>query len=185
MATPKQLIERLREEHDCALKDERIVSMINSLEARLCTDILRPKDILKMELSGGESKIRLDFDAKYLLALSVSGSQIRKSDVNFPYGYRTQGSDVLFDFTVPKGTMVIEYLKMPKPFTETDFESRSLLLGDEFLDIYIYHILSREALLSDDIERLSNYSIIYSSELKALSERLFDACGSLKFSNVW
>lgn len=186
MATPKQLIDRLREDFDCSLKDEKIVSMINSLEARLCTDILRPKDILKVELSGGESKISLGFDASRVLAISVSNSQIRKSDVNFPYGFRTLGNDILFDFTVPRATAVIEYLKMPKPFTFEDFESRALMLGDEFSEVYIYHILSREALYCDDIERLNNYSVIYSAQLKSLSESSFNNFGgSFKFSNVW
>lgn len=186
MATPKQLIDRLREDFDCSLKDEKIVSMINSLEARLCTDILRPKGILKVSLMGGEDKIGLGFDANRVLALSVSGSQIRKSDVNFPYGFRTAGNDILLDFTAPKSVATIEYLKMPKCFTQEDFESRELMLGDEFTDVYIYHILSREALLCDDVERLNNYSIIYGAELKSLSESVFNNFGgSFRFSNVW
>lgn len=186
MATPKQLIDRLRENFDCALKDEKIVFMINSLEARLCTDILRPKDILKVKLEGAESKITLDFSAQRVLAVSVAGSQIRKSDANFPYGFRVLGNDIIFDFTVPKGTMVIEYLKMPKPFTSEDFDSRELLLGDEFIEVYVYHVLSREALICDDIERLNNYSTIYAAQLKALSESVFNTVGgSFSFTNLW
>lgn len=185
LATAKQLINCLREDYDCTLKDQKIVSMINSLEARLCSDVLRLKDILKLELSGKEGKISLGFDANRVLAVSISGSQIRKSDASFPYGFRTLGNDIIFDFTVPKGTMVIEYLKMPKPFTFEDFESRELLLGDEHLEIYIYYILSREALLFDDIEHLNNYSAIYSAQLKALSESIYGGCGCFEFTNIW
>lgn len=186
MSTPKQLIDRLREDFDCSLKDQKIVSMINSLEARLCIDILRPKDILKVTLVGGEKKIRLDFDAERVVAVSVAGSQLRKSDANFPCGFRILGNDILFDFTVPKGTAVIEYLKMPKPFTHEDFESRELLLGDEFIEVYIYHVMSREALLCDDVERLNNYSVIYNAQLKSLSQSAFNGSGgNFSYSNVW
>ena len=186
MATPKQLIERLREDYDLTLQDQKIVSMINSLEARLCLDVLRPKDILKVELAGGENKISLPFDVSYVLAVSISGNQIRKSCANFPYGFRALGNDILFDFTPSRGTVVIEYIKMPKPFTQEDFESRQLLLSDEFLEIYIYHILSREALLCDDIERLNNYSAIYSAQLKTLCEGIYNNFGgSFSFFNVW
>lgn len=186
MATPKQLIERLREEYDVSLREEKIVSMINSLEARLCTDILRPKDILKVEMHGGEEKISLDFDANYVLAISIEGSQIRKSSASYPYGYRTLGNDILFDFTVSRGSAIIEYLKMPKPFTEEDFKIRPIMLGDEFSELYIYYILSRQALLFEDIERLNNYSTIYSEQLKSLSESVNKGFGgSFKFLNVW
>lgn len=186
MATPKELIDRLREDFDLSLREEKIVSMINSLEARLCIDVLRPREILKIKLLGGEEKITLDFDANRVLALSLSGSQIRMSNISFPYGYRTQGNDILFDFTAPKGTAVIEYLKMPKAFTQQDFESRELLLGDEFLEIYIYHILSRDALICDDVERLNNYSTIYSAALKSLSDSVGkNLGGTYNFLNVW
>ena len=186
MATPKQLIERLREDYDLTLKDQKIVSMINSLEARLCTDVLRSKEILKVQLESGEDKISLPFDASCVLAISISGNQIRKSSASFPYGFRILGNDILFDFSAPRGTVVIEYIKMPKPFTQEDFESRQLLLPDEFSEVYIYHILSRQALLCDDIERLNNYSAIYSAQLKALIENLYgNFGGSFRFSNVW
>ena len=186
MATPKQLIDLLREDFDCSLKDQKIVSMINSLEARLCMDIVRPRDIIKVQLSGGENKISLDFDANCVLAMSISGSQIRKSDASFHYGYRVLGNDIILDFTAPKGEAVIEYLKMPKAFNEKDFDSRSLMLKDEFLEVYIYYILSREALLFDDIERLNNYSAIYSAQLKSLSQSVCGSFGSsFRFHNVW
>lgn len=186
MATPKQLIDRLREDFDCSLKDEKIVSMINSLEARLSIDVLRHKDILKVQLNGGEDKIGLGFDAKNVLALSVAGSQIRESNANFPFGFRREGNDILFDFTPPKSTAVIEYLKMPKAFTFEDFSCRELLLGDEFSEVYLYHVLSREALMQEDIERLNNYSAVYAAALKSL----YEGAGknlpvAYKFINVW
>lgn len=186
MATPKQLIDRLREDFDCSLKDEKIVSMINSLEARLCVDVLRHKDILKVQLEGGEDKISLGFDAKNVLALSIAGSQIRGSDINFPFGFRREGNDIIFDFTPPKSNAIIEYLKMPKPFTFEDFSSRELLLGDEFSEVYVYHVLSREALMQDDIECLNNYSAIYAAALKSLYESAGKKLPvAYKFLNVW
>ena len=136
------------------------------------------------EVADLESRSRSELIREALRSY-ITRSQVRKSDASFPYGFRTLGNDIFFDFTVPNGTIVIEYLKMPKPFTFEDFENRELILGDEYLEIYIYHILSREALLFDDIERLNNYSAIYSAQLKALSRSLYGGCGCFRFSNIW
>ena len=185
MATPKQLIDRLREDFDCSFNDEKIVFMINSLESRIATDVLRDTDVLKVVLSGKEDKIALDFDAARVLALAIDGRQIRQSSINFPCGYRIMGNDILLDFKPSGGEAMIEYIKMPTPFSQADYEDRQLLLSDEFSEIYIYHILSREALLFDDIERLNNYSIIYSAALKSLASSRRTKSGGFNFANIW
>lgn len=186
MTTPKQLIDRLREEFNCSIREERVIAMINALEARLAKDVICKTDILKAALNKGENRIRLDFPAEMVLRLSLSGKELRKSSVSEPCGFRCEGNDIVFDFACDSGEVVMEYLVMPQPFTQSDYDKRSLLLEDGYIEIYIYHILSREALLSDDIERLNNYSTIYAEALKALmlaNRNSFS--GAVRYLNVW
>ena len=186
MTTPKQLIDRLREDFGCSLKDERMLFMINALEARLAKEVLRKTDILKTSIKKDESRITLDFPAQQILRLSFKGKELRKSGLNEPFGYKCEGNDIVFDFAHSSGEVALEYLVMPKPFSQSDYAQRQLLLEDSFCEIYIYHILSREALLCDDIERLNNYSTIYAAALR----ELISSCGSSfsgadKFVNIW
>ncbi len=186
MTTPKQLIERLREEFGCSLKDERVLFMINALEARLSKDVLRKTDIIKRHVKKDESRITLDFAAELVLRVSFGGSELRKSSLQQPCGYRGEGNDIVFEFSHGGGEVAIEYIVLSKPFTQSDYTERPLILDDEFCEIYIYHILSREALLSDDIERLNNYSALYAAALKELISRdggAFSGAGT--FINIW
>lgn len=186
MTTPKQLIDRLREEFGCSLKDERILFMINALEARLSKDVLRKTDIVKVPVQKNESRITLDFAAELVTRVSFGGSELRKSSLQQPCGYKCEGNDIVFEFSHGGGEAAIEHIVMPKPFTQSDYTERRLVLDDEFCEIYIYHILSREALLSDDIERLNNYSTIYAAALKELISRgggVFSGAGN--FVNIW
>lgn len=186
MTTPKQVIDRLREDYGCALREERIIEMINALEARLATDVLRKKAVCKKWLNKGEHICHLEFPANRVLRVSLSGREIRKTDMDNPCGFHAQGTDIVLDFACGGGEVCIEYLVIPEPFTQTDYVNRALMLDDGYTEIYLYHILSREALLNDDIERLNNYSTIYAQALRSLiASGAGDISSALRYTKIW
>ncbi len=185
MTTPKQIIDILREEYSCGLKSERIVSMINSLEQRLAKDVICKTDVFKASLQSSQDKITLGFPAAQVQRVSFGGREIRKSSLENLCGFRCEGNDIVFDFSHSGGEVRAEYIVLPQPFTQSDFENRALLLGDDFNEIYIYHIISREALLNDDIERLNNFSTLYAQALKELIESRGSRTFSESFVNIW
>ena len=78
MATPKDIIGVLRGDYGCLLKEEKIISIINSLESRLSKEVLRNKEVAEFYLAKNETKIALPFSHELVLRLLVSGKEIKK-----------------------------------------------------------------------------------------------------------
>lgn len=68
-------------------------------------------------------------------------------------------------------------------FTQENFGSAPLSLDDGHIEVYIYHILSKEAVLQGDIVRLNNFSTLYNSALSNLFSEKQNR--NLSFKNIW
>lgn len=68
-------------------------------------------------------------------------------------------------------------------FTYENLSTAPLSLGDEHIEIYIYHILSKEAILQGDIARLNNFSALYSAALNNLFSEKQNK--KIAYKNLW
>lgn len=68
-------------------------------------------------------------------------------------------------------------------FSYDNLSTASLSLGDEYIEIYIYHILSKEAILQGDIVRLNNFSTLYNAALGNLFSEKQNR--NISFKNLW
>lgn len=73
-------------------------------------------------------------------------------------------------------------ISSPQSFSPLNAAEISLSLSSEHSEVYIYHILSREALLKDDIDRLNNFSTLFATAIGQVPRVDFTAA---KFKNVW
>ncbi len=74
------------------------------------------------------------------------------------------------------------FIKEAKTFTPQTADKEFLSLGSEHSEVYMYHILSREALMHDDIDRLNNFSTLYA---KSLSKVACKNTSTARFKNIW
>jgi len=171
MLTPKNIIDRLKEEFSCNLREQKLIDMINALEIKLALDVIKKKVVLKA--SG--KRISLPELCGAVTCVLADGRRLK--------GNR--------DYVISAGELVlnsecenvkIEYIEIPKAFSISDYSERALLLGEQNAEVYIFHLLSREALICEDIERLNNYSELYANALKNLSiiKESFS-----NFKNIW
>lgn len=177
MATPKNIIDRVKEEFGCELKNEKILELISSLEQRLSLEIIRQTSIFNTKIND-ETSLSMPYEENRITSLSINGIRLSEG-----IDYKTEG-DTIFFREKQKGSVKIEYILLPEPFTIEDYMTRQLSLHDCYSDIYIFHILSRESLLNDDIERLNNYSALYSAALKGLISG-YGKKTNERFKKIW
>ena len=177
MITPKNIIDTLKDDYSCTLKEEKLLEMINSLELKLALEILKIKEVLSVTLKKGESEIILPFPERCVERVFLENTQIEPlSD------YVIKNNKLIFDEFSSERKIKIEYIKIPEAFTMQNFGQRPLVLGEENREIYIFHLLSREALICEDMDRLNNYSRLYAESLKNL---LSKKTPTSKFKNIW
>ncbi len=177
MLTPKNIIDTLKEEYSCTLKEEKLLEMINSLELKLALEVLKVKEVLSVTLKKGENEILLPFPERCLERVFCKNAQIEPlSD------YVIRDNKLIFNEFSGEREIKIEYIKIPEGFTMQNFGQKPLVLGEENREIYIFHLLSREALICEDMDRLNNYSTLYSAALKNLLSKKTPIS---KFKNIW
>ncbi len=196
MTTVDTIITRLQNEFDCRLTTEYILSIINNLEKRLAIDVVRKTRVRSYNIIPGQNSYTVDVNQDYITRIHVNDREIKKRYAYNSDGYICEGQFVVFSSSFEQGTLYVEYIVVPEEIKEADIRERTLFLGDGYDEIYIYHILSREALMSGDIEMLNNYSLIYAQALNSLKARLSNSpkgdefysdtqnCND-KYKNVW
>ncbi len=70
-----------------------------------------------------------------------------------------------------------------KTFYQQNTETQTLTLPEENAEVYIFHILSREAFEQNDIERFNNLSTLYSEALAFVLET--QKTSGCAYKNVW
>ena len=190
MKNASELIARLQSEYNCRLSEEQIISHLNAFEKRLCIEVLKNTEFLSVELNG-EKNLALDFYAKDIVSVSLNGKMLKKSSL-LNAGFRAEGKTLYID-TKPFGSLRVEHISFPEQYTILNISDRQLVLAEGYDDLYIYHILSREALLENDIDRLNNYCLLYSESLNALkadmkekNDKILGTNNSVdRFNKVW
>lgn len=185
MTTPEKIIERLQKDFDCRLSSENIINILNVLEKRLAADILRQTKIVKIAAKKGVCSYSVG-DCVFIRSVTYAGRQIFLTSATNPNGYTFSNGTITFNFAVDNGEICVEYIVFPKEITQENYEQTSLSAGDGHDEIYLYHVLSREALMDNDIERLNNYSLLYTQALNSLRTEVFNKTNTThKFSNLW
>lgn len=176
MATPKNIIDRVKEEFGCQLKNEKILELLSSLEQRLALEILRKTSLMS---------VKLNSQSTYVLPCEnrVAGVCVNGMRLSEGIDYKTEGDSIFFR-EKQSGNAIFEIIVLPKAFDIEDYMTRQLSLLDCYSDIYVFHILSREALLNDDIDRLNNYSSLYAAALKGLFAGYSNKAAQ-RFKNIW
>ena len=186
MTTPNTIITQLRENFGCRLTNEQFLSILNTLEKRLAFDIVCDTQTTQVIVSEGDTEINLDFPAKNVVRVFVNGAKINRQTVNTPEGYQITENRIVFSTPLPNATVRIDSIAMPKEFTTSDYDKRELFLGEGYDELYIYYVLSREALMTADIDMLNNYSKLYAEALSLLKTEIFKRqSGNKKYRNVW
>lgn len=185
MTTPQQIIERLYEDFDCQLSEERILELMSSLEAHLCRSVLRQTQVTHLAAPRAVCCYTLPFAADKLVRVTLSGRELYEGD-GAQDGYRLEGNTLFLCKDHPDGTLYFEHLRLPEKLTRENYHDRTLILPDGYEEIYLYHVLSRAALMQDDIERLNNYSAIYQEALRRLSrDQLQNHLRTRRYRNIW
>ncbi len=172
MLTPKDIIDRVKEEFSCTLKEQKLIDMINALELKLALDVIKKKNVINIS---GQNRVMLPQTCGGVTRVMADNRCLKRNA-----DYKIEAGEIVL-----KGSsenVRIEYIEIPKAFTLLDYSDRQLSLGEENAEVYIFHILSREALICEDIERLNNFSQLYASALKNLS---IIKESSSNFKNLW
>jgi len=191
MKNALELINRLKEDFGCRLSENQIFDYLNSFEKRLCIEILKNTEFYSLEIDG-DKQIELDFYTKDIVSVILNGVGLKKTTAN-KYGFHTDAKTLYIDIENPKGTLKIEHIAFPKEYSQSNCSSRDLLLAEGYEDVYVYHILSREALCENDIARLNNYSLLYSEAIASLKAQMQNntepkseiSGGSIRFNKIW
>jgi len=190
MKNALELINRLKEDFGCRLSENQIFDYLNSFEKRLCIEILKNTEFYSLEIDG-DKQIELDFYTKDIVSVILNGVGLKKTTAN-KYGFHTDAKTLYIDIENPKGTLKIEHIAFPKEYSQSNCSSRDLLLAEGYEDVYVYHILSREALCENDIARLNNYSLLYSEAIASLKAQMQNntepkseiSGGSIRFNKI-
>lgn len=181
MLTPGDIIKRLQEDFSLRIEDQKVISMLNSLELRIALDILRKKKTAVFPLSRDADRIQIPgiTEVSYVY---INGKEIPKRRAAEPNGYYIENGAIVFESIRGACDVRVEYIETPEPISFENFKIYPLSLGKENEEVYIFHILSRVALMQDDIEKLNNYSILYANAMEKITVNR-NACGS--FKNIW
>ncbi len=172
MTTVETIITRLQQEFDCRLTTEQILNIINVLEKRLAVDVVRKTQTITYKVVPNCNMYDLDIDHNYVTRVFVNDKEIKKRYSYNSEGYICEDAGVVFSSPFDSGTIYVEHLVVPEDIVEADMGNRSLFLGDGYDEIYLYHILSREALMSGNIDMLNNYSLLYAEALNSLKAEM-------------
>ncbi|MBQ8869302.1 MAG: hypothetical protein IJ027_06275 [Oscillospiraceae bacterium] len=175
MTTVDILITRLQNDFDCRLTTSQILSILNTLERRLAVDIVRKTQTRTYDVEPGKKIYELDVDESYVTRVFVNGREIQRRYSYVSDGYICEYGCIVFSEAFDSGEIYIEYLVVPDEIYEEDITYRTLFLGYGHDEIYLYHILSREALMSGNIDMLNNYSLLYAEALNALKAEIANA----------
>lgn len=187
-----EIITKIKNEYGCRLSEEQILSYLNSLEKRLCTEILKDTEFFVCAINK-EEQISVDFHAMDIVSVCLNGKKLSKTTAA-KKGYRANGKTLHIDIEDAQGELKIEHFCFPEEYTPTNAAQKQLVLSDGHEDVYIYHILSREALLENDISRLNNYSLLYTQALNALKQEVESGKDTntetgggktIRFSKIW
>lgn len=170
MNNVSELVTKVRSEYGCRLSREQILSYLNSLEKRLCVEILKDTDFFVYTLNK-EKQIPIDFHAMDIVSVCLDGKKLSKTTAA-KKGYRANGNTIYIDIEDAQGELRIEHFRLPEEYTDLNESEKNLVLSDGHEDVYIYHILSREALLENDVSRLNNYSLLYTQALTSLKQEV-------------
>lgn len=172
MLTPKDIIDRVKEDFSCTLSEERLIDMLSSFEIKLALEVIKKKGFIRVS---GQKRVSLPRNCGGVTSVMMGNICLKKDE-----HYTLRAGELVFN----KGydDIKIEYLEIPKPFSVSDFSERALSLGEQNAEVYIFHLLCREALICEDIERLNNYSELYAEALKSLS---VVRESTSNFKNIW
>ena len=197
MISAEKIINRLQYDFDCRLTEQQILDIINSLEKRLAFDVVRKNQIRTYDVEPGKKIYSLDVDENRVTRVFVNDIEIPKRPSYVSYGYICEHGCIVFSDAFESGTIYVECLVVPEEILCEDVPNRNLFLDDGYDEVYIYHVLSREALMSGDIDMLNNYSLLYAEALNSLKSVLASAEKSSaeetgeakeiseKYKNVW
>ncbi len=194
MTTAETIITRLQYDFDCRLTVQQILDIINVLEKRLAIDIVRKTQTLIFKAVPECPMYDLDIDFDYVTRVFVNDKEIKKRYSYNSEGYICEDAGVIFSSPFDSGTIYVEHLVVPEDITEADMGDRALFLGEGYDEIYLYHILSREALMSGNIDMLNNYSLLYAEALNSLKEEMSrlpkgeapkEENGATIYKNIW
>ncbi len=168
MTTVDKIITRLQKDFDCRLTVEQMLSIMNILEKRLAIDIIRKTQTKLYPAVAGRTSYPIDIKPEYITRVFVNDREIKKRHAYNAEGYVCEDGNLVFLSPLESGTLYVEHIVIPDDILEADIANRTLFVGNGYDEIYIYHILSREALMSGNIEMLNNYSLIYAEALNSL-----------------
>lgn len=168
MISAEKIINRLQYDFDCRLTEQQILDIINSLEKRLAFDVVRKTQIRTYDVEPGKKIYSLDVDENRVTRVFVNDIEIPKRPSYISYGYICEHGCIVFSDAFESGTIYVECLVVPEEILCEDVPNRNLFLDDGYDEVYIYHVLSREALMSGDIDMLNNYSLLYAEALNSL-----------------
>ncbi len=172
MATPDKIYTRLQNDFDCRLTIEQFLGIINVLEKRLAVDVVKRKIIYESTFSSTLTSIDLDTCAENITKIIFNGVELKEKSLSNLEGYTVDGTNIVFAKPLEGGTLLIERIYVPEEFDENAMYKRQLFLDDGYDEIYLYHVLSREALMNGDIDMLNNYSLLYAEALSSLKAQI-------------
>ena len=175
MTTPDKIYTRLQNDFDCRLSVDQFLSILNVLEKRLAVDVVKRKIIYESNFSSAITSIDIDAYAEQITKIIFNGVEIKEKSLSNLEGYTVEGTNIVFANPLEGGTLLIERIYVPQDYDDISMIERPLLLGEGYDEIYIYHILSREALQNGNIDMVNNYSLLYAEALNALKARLEEA----------
>lgn len=175
MTTPDKIYTRLQNDFDCRLSVDQFLSILNVLEKRLAVDVVKRKIISEHTVPPELAMLDLGTSAEHVTKIFLDGVEIKEKSLSNLEGYTVDGTNIVFTNPLEGGTLLIEQIYVPQDYDDISMIERPLLLGEGYDEIYIYHILSREALQNGNIDMVNNYSLLYAEALNALKARLEQA----------
>jgi len=172
MTTPNDIYVRLQNDFDCRLSVEQFLSILNVLEKRLAVDVVKRKIIYESTFSSTLASIDIDAYAENVTKIFLDGVELKEKSLSNLDGYTVDGNNIVFANPIEGGTLLIERIYVPQDYDENSMLERPLLLCEGYDEIYLYHILSREALMNGDIDMVNNYSLLYAQALASLKEHI-------------
>lgn len=172
MTTPDTIYWRLQNDFDCRLSTEQFLSIINVLEKRLAVDVVRKTQVTEFATYEDKSTYYLDFPVRYITRVFLNDQEIKMWSLENTHGYFADNNEIAFSKPLEKGTLYVESVVVPEDFDEYTMLDAPLFLGDGYDEIYLYHILSREALMNGDIDMVNNYSLLYAQALSSLKAQI-------------
>ena len=153
---------------------------VSGLEMQLAVEVIRKTETKSITI-GSQRSYDIGVDEKFIMRVLIDSSEAEKGR-----HYRLDGSNLILLLPKYQGEIRVQYIVLPTPFDRISAKSRQLCLADCYNEVYVYHIMSRSALIDDDIERLNNYSLIYEAALKRACEAMYSSSiKAERYKNIW